>query len=120
MTKSDNFFDISGTADEDAAVGKGNTVDFDVFGDATSVETAAENVDLGDTAAFPRTPSADDPDLDFDMGPAVTNETPTPITPAPTESVASETAPESGQRGTLWMIVALVAAAAAAAWWLLG
>ncbi len=117
MTKSDDFFDISGAA-KTPADGSPSTVDFDVFGsDAPTAESA--DSDLMQTALLPNS-AAPAMDLTFDEDDA----SPIPVSaPAPAPKTAAMSFPDAPPPTTggsmRWFVLALAALLAVAAWWLL-
>jgi hypothetical protein len=117
MTKSDDFFDISGAA-QAPADGSPSTVDFDVFGsDAPTAENA--DSDLMQTALLPNS-AAPEMDLTLDEDDA----SPTPVSapaPAPkTTPISFPDAPPPTTGGSMrWIALGLLALLGVAAWWLL-
>jgi hypothetical protein len=114
MTKSDDFFDISGSAPT-STEGLPSTVDFDVFGSAAP----ADDRDLMQTALLPNA-AAPAMDLTLDQD----DESPAPVsvpaTAPKTTQVSFPDAPPPTTGGSMrWFVLALVALLGVAAWWLL-
>jgi hypothetical protein len=129
MTKSDDFFDITGTAEsgEAPAAEKPREVDFDVFGEAEAPALGkAEVEDFSETAVLPNTAlPATGLDFDFDVEDEPPAPAPTPAalsaepSPVSTTPVSVET-PAAGGNRKLWIgIAAAVIVASAVAWLLL-
>ncbi len=123
MKKSDNFFDISGTAPPDSsepsAEGSVSAVDFDVFGSAAPA-AVAEDSDHAQTALLPEF-SPPVRELTFAEDDAL----PAPANPAVAPPKAAsisfpEPAPSPPAGGNMrWFVLALVVLLGVAAWWLL-
>lgn len=119
MTKSDNFFDISGssTPPKTAAGGTPIEVDFNVFGNETPA-AAADATDFTETAVMPNSPLSEAADSDLNDDLPSRSTTPVPLARTAPVTIAPELAPAPGG-GTLWIAIAAAIVLAVVVWWVM-
>ncbi|MGE0335147.1 MAG: hypothetical protein AB7Q76_07665 [Gammaproteobacteria bacterium] len=128
MTKSDDFFDITGAADpqpepESATSASGRSVDFDVFGGAEAPAAPAADVTSEFTETLVAKPAQVMGGRGLEIEPgrdaATPAPSPAPVAATPAAEPAPAAAPAAAGGGRGWLIGAVLAAIAAAVWWLL-